>query len=71
VWSESGSFGSPTSLFLRDPKLKVIHDLGVAGRTRAVTEGVISAMKALKIAVYMNNSSTKEAVRSDALTREK
>jgi len=49
----------------------VIRDLGVAGRTRAVTEGVISAMKALEIAIYMNNSSTEEVVRFDALAREK
>ena len=49
----------------------MIRDLGVAGRTRAVTEGVISAMKALEIAIYMNNSSTKEVVRFDALAREK
>ena len=58
-------------MFLSDPELKVICDLGVAGRTRAVTEGVVSAMKALEIAVYMNNSSTEEVVRSDALAREK
>jgi len=36
-----------------------------------VTEGVISAMKALEIAVYMNNLSTEELVRADALAREK
>jgi len=71
VWSESESFGSKASLFLKNPELKAIHDLGIAGRTRAVTEGVVSAMKALKIVVYMNNSSTKEVVRSDALVREK
>jgi len=33
VWSESESFGSQASLFLSDPELKVIRDLGVAGRT--------------------------------------
>jgi len=71
VWSESGSFGSHASLFLSDPKLKVIRDLGMAGRTRVVTEWVISVMKALKFVVYMNNSSTKEVVRSDSLVREK
>jgi len=49
----------------------VIRDLGVAGRTRAVTDGVISAMEALEVAVYMNNSSTEEVVRSYALAREK
>jgi len=48
----------------------VIRDLGVAGRTRAVTEGVISAMKSLEVVVYMNNSSTEEVVRFDALARE-
>jgi len=62
VWSESRSLGSQASLFLSDPKLKGIRDLGVVGRTRAMTEEVISAMKALEIVVYMNNSSTEEAV---------
>ena len=71
VWFESESFGSQASLFLSDPELKVICDLGVASRTRAMTEGVVSCMKALEIAVYMNNSSTEEVVRSDALAREK
>ena len=49
----------------------MIRELGVAGWTRAVTEGVISGMKALEFVVYMNNFSTEEAVHSDALTREK
>jgi len=71
VWSESGSFDSQASLILSDPELKVIRDLGVAGRTRAVTKGVISAMKAFEVAVYMNNSSTEEAVSSDALAQDK
>jgi len=71
VWSESESFGSQASLFLSDPELKAIHDLGVASRTRAVMEGVMSAMKALEIVVNMNNSSTEEVVRSHALAREK
>jgi len=48
VWSESGSFGSQASLYLSDPKMKVIRDLGVAGQTRAVIEGVISGMKAFE-----------------------
>jgi len=36
-----------------------------------VTEGVIAAMKALEVVVYMNNSSTKEVVPSDALAWKK
>jgi len=62
VWSESDSFGPRPSLFLSDPELKAILDLGTAGRSRAVTEGVVIAMKALEIAVYMNNSSIEEDV---------
>ena len=56
---------------MSDPELKLIRDLGVASRTQAVTEGVISVMRALEDVVYINNSSTEEAVRSDDLTREK
>jgi hypothetical protein len=71
VWFESGGFGSQASLYLSDPELKVIRDLGVASRTRAVTDGVIGAINAMEVSVYMNNSFTEETVRSDALTWEK
>lgn len=36
-----------------------------------MTEEVISAMRALEVAVYLNNSSMEEVVRSDALARER
>jgi len=71
LWSESSRFGSQASLYLSDPDLRAIRDLGVVGRSRAVTDGVVSAMRALEVVVYMNNSSMEEAVRSDALTRER
>jgi len=71
VWSDSDRFGAHASLFLSDPELKAIRDLGTAGRSQAVTKGVFCVMKALEIVVYMNNSSTEEVVRSDALAREK
>jgi len=71
VWSESDHFGPQASLYLNDSKMKAIHDLGVAGRSQAVTDRVVSAMRALEVAVYMNNSSMEDVVRSDALTRER
>jgi len=71
VWSESNRFGPQASICLSDSKLKVIRDLGVVGQSRAMTDGVVSAMRALEVAVYMNNSSIEEVVRSDALTRER
>jgi len=37
VWSESSSLGSKASLYLSDSELKAIRDLGVVGRSRAVT----------------------------------
>lgn len=40
---------SPT-LCLSDLELKVTQDLGTAGRSRAMTEGINDAMKALEIA---------------------
>jgi len=38
VWSEPDRYGSATSFSLSDPELKVIHDLGTAGQSRAMTE---------------------------------
>lgn len=71
VWSQSNHFGPQASLYLGDFELKAIRDLGPAGRSRAVTEGVISAMRALEVTVFLNNSSTEESVRSDAFARER
>jgi len=34
----------------------VIQDLGVVGRSQAMTEGIIGPLKALKIVVVLNNS---------------
>jgi cell division protein FtsB len=70
VWSQSDRFGPQASLYLGDSELKAIRDLGTAGRARAVTEGVVSAMRALEVAVFLNNSYMEEAVRADALARE-
>lgn len=36
-----------------------------------MTDAVLSAMRALEVVVYRNNSSMEEAVRSDALARER
>jgi hypothetical protein len=71
VWSQSDRFGPQASLHIGDPELKAIRDLGTAGRTRAVTEGVVGAMRALEVAVFLNNSSMEDAVRADALARER
>jgi hypothetical protein len=71
VWSQSDRFGPRASLYLGDSELKAIRDLGTAGRTRAVTEGVVGAMRALEVAVFLPNSSMEEAVRADALARER
>jgi hypothetical protein len=58
-------------LYLGDSELKAIRDLGTAGRARAVTEGVVGAMRALEVAVFLNNSSMEEAVRADTLACER
>ncbi|RHN60179.1 hypothetical protein MtrunA17_Chr4g0022711 [Medicago truncatula] len=65
VWSQSDRFGSQSSLYLGDSELKGIRDLGPAGRSREVTEGVVGAMRALEVVVFLNNSSMEEVVRSD------
>lgn len=71
VWSRFDYFGPQASLYLGDYELKAIRDLGPVGRSHAVTEGVVCAMRALEVVVFLNNSSTEEAVRSKALARER
>jgi hypothetical protein len=56
---------------LDDPELKIIQDLGPAGRSKAITDGVIATMKALEVAAAMNNASLESEVRIDALVRER
>jgi len=71
VWLESNRFGSQASVYLSDTELKAIRDLGVASRSRVVTEGVVSARSTLEVAVYMNNSCMEVVVRSDVVTCER
>ena len=71
VWSEPDRCGPHASLFLDDPELRVIHDLGPAGRSKAITEGVIATMKALEVATVLNNASLEGEVRVNALSAER
>jgi hypothetical protein len=56
VWSEPDRYEPTTTFCLSDPELKFIQDLGTAGWSTAMTEGIIAAMKALEIGVVVNNS---------------
>jgi len=71
VWFEPDRCGSHSTLFLDDPELKVIQDLATAGRSKAITEGVIAAMKALEIAAVLNNASMEGEVWAEVLAKEK
>jgi len=71
VWSEPDRYGPATTFYLSDLELKVIQDLGTAGWSRAMTEGIIAALKALKIAVVVNNSSTEGEVMTEVLGKER
>jgi hypothetical protein len=71
VWSEPELCGPQSTLFLDDPKLKIIQDLGPAGRSKAITDRVIATMKALEVVAALNNASLESEVRVDALARER
>jgi len=53
-----------------DHELQVIHDLGPAGRSKGITEGVIATMKALEVATVLNNASIEGEIRVNALSKE-
>lgn len=57
VWYSPDKFGSHTTLRLNDFELHIINDLGEAGMIQAMTDGIIRAMKALGVAILVNNSS--------------
>ena len=67
VWSEPDRCGPNATIFLDDPELRVIHDLGPAGRIKAITKGVIATMKALEVATTLNNTSLESEIRVNAL----
>jgi hypothetical protein len=71
VWSEPELCGPQSTLFLDDPELKIIQDLGPAGWSKAITDGVIATMKALEVVVALNNASLEGEIRVDALAHEK
>jgi len=71
VWSEPDRYGLQSSLFLSDPELKVIQDLGVTGRNRVMTEEIICAVKALEIVVVLNSSSAEGVVHSNVAAKER
>jgi hypothetical protein len=72
VWSEPDRCGHHSSFFLADPELKPsLQDLGHAGRSTAITEGVIAAMKALEITMVLNNALMEGEVRVDVLKKER
>jgi len=71
VWSKPERYGPSTTFCPSDPKLKVIQDLGTVGQSKAMTVGIIAAMKALEIAVVVNNASTEGQVMTDVLEKER
>jgi len=71
VWSEPDRCGPHSTLFLDDPELRVIHDLGPAGWSTAITEGVIATVKALEVATVLNNASLEGKIKVNALTKER
>jgi mevalonate pyrophosphate decarboxylase len=71
VWSEPELCGPQSTLFLDDPELKIIQNLGLASRSKAITDGVMATMKALEVAAALNNASLESEVRVDALVRKR
>ena len=71
VWSKPDRCGPNATLFLDDPELRVIHDLGPAGRSKAITEGVIAIMKSLEVATTLNNASLENEIQVNALGQER
>jgi len=71
VWSEPDRCGPNATLYLDDPELRVIQDLGPAGRSKAIIEGVIATMKALEVATTLNIVSLDSEVRVNALGQER
>ena len=71
VWPEPDRCGPNATLFLNDPELRVIHDLGPASRSMTITKGIIATMKALMVATTLNNASLESEIRVNALAQER
>jgi hypothetical protein len=71
VWSEPYRGGPHLTLFLDDPELRAIHDLCPTGWSKAITEGVIASMKALEVAMVLNNATLEGEIQVNALSKER
>ena len=71
VWSEPDQCGPHSTLFLDDPELRIIQDLGPAGRGKAITDGVIATMRALEVTAALNNASLESEIRANTLVQKR
>jgi len=56
---------------LDDHELRIIQDLGPAGQSKAITNGVIATMKALEVIAALDNASLESEIRVNALAQER
>ena len=54
-----------------DHELRIIQDLGPAGQSKAITNGVIATMKALEVIAALDNASLESEIRVNALAQER
>jgi len=47
--------------------MRIIQDLGPAGWSKAITNGVMATMKDLEVAADLNNASLESEIRASAL----
>ena len=71
MWSEPDKCSPHSTIFLDDPELRIIQDLGPAGRSKAITDGVIATMKALEVAAALNNASLESEIWANTLVQER
>jgi len=66
VWSKPDRCGPQATLFLDDP-----HNLGPAGRSKAITKVVIATIKAMEVATSLNNTSLESEICVNVLAQER
>jgi hypothetical protein len=71
IWTGPNKFGPDTTLALTAEESQVVDDLGVVGRSRAMIEGIIGLVKAIGVAISLNNQESEYRAHANGLRADK
>lgn len=71
IWTGPNMFGPHTTLALTAGESQVVDDLGAVGQSCAMTEGIIGLLKAIEVAISLNNQESEYRAHANGLRADK